>query len=439
MSLAFSKSGSNANNLLKSRSKGSLLELSGLNSSDRKRTASNLSLNQSVKGSVLAQAKSCAGGLAFLSHYRLEAEVFCLRFSDDGEYVACGLGNGDIKLYHVPSNSLKGTLSRRLPGRQYPCTSLSYRPSKYTDVSPRHLSTDHSTFKAGSGKGESCTSALFLASYADGELVQWHATLCQKVWSVVEEGNAINCVTYSSKGDLFATAGTDLNVRVYSEAAKAVTRILRYGNQTDTLGHSNRIFSLAWHPTDPNVLISGGWDNTIQVWNVTEEISVKSIYGPHLGGDGLCFVDDGSIIASAAFTDEKPLQLWRASTGELEASISWSVKPDAKPEYLYTIQYASATKTAQKLREASSLTNSCDAKSSSLHKFLVVGGGGANANELKVFDLSSKRCSAVARGLDGAVYSAALSPDCRILAAGTASNDLLIYSFDKNSDADFLY
>jgi hypothetical protein len=32
-----------------------------------------------------------------------------------------------------------------------------------------------------------------------------------------------------------------------------------------THGHSNRVFSIKFKNNDPNILISGGWDNTIQV------------------------------------------------------------------------------------------------------------------------------------------------------------------------------
>jgi len=32
-------------------------------------------------------------------------------------------------------------------------------------------------------------------------------------------------------------------------------------------GHSNRIFCVKFHPNDPNVLLSGGWDTTIQIWD----------------------------------------------------------------------------------------------------------------------------------------------------------------------------
>lgn len=30
-------------------------------------------------------------------------------------------------------------------------------------------------------------------------------------------------------------------------------------------GHVSRVFALAYHPSDPNTILSGGWDDTVQV------------------------------------------------------------------------------------------------------------------------------------------------------------------------------
>jgi WD40 repeat protein len=37
------------------------------------------------------------------------------------------------------------------------------------------------------------------------------------------------------------------------------------GDDVTTTGHSSLIYSIAWKPDDPQVLVSGGWDRTIQV------------------------------------------------------------------------------------------------------------------------------------------------------------------------------
>ena len=44
-------------------------------------------------------------------------------------------------------------------------------------------------------------------------------------------------------------------------------------------------FKAGGRPDDPNVLLSGGWDNTVQVWDVRAGQSVRSIFGPHICGE----------------------------------------------------------------------------------------------------------------------------------------------------------
>jgi WD40 repeat protein len=88
----------------------------------------------------------------------------------------------------------------------------------------------------------------------------------------------------------FATGGKDTVVRIYDEQTKqclvSMERGQGYGPMAST-GHSNRVFSVKFHPGDPNVVLSGGWDNTVLVWDARTGTSVRSIYGPHLCGDSL--------------------------------------------------------------------------------------------------------------------------------------------------------
>lgn len=73
---------------------------------------------------------------------------------------------------------------------------------------------------------------------------------------------------YDSEGARFVTAGKDTALRVYDEATKSLLTTLKGGGGygiTAPPGHSNRIFAAKFLPTDDNIILSGGWDNTIQV------------------------------------------------------------------------------------------------------------------------------------------------------------------------------
>jgi hypothetical protein len=61
---------------------------------------------------------------------------------------------------------------------------------------------------------------------------------------------------------------------------------LGFGIKT-TPGHSNRVFSCKFMPSDQNMILTGGWDNTVQFWDIRVGAAVRSLYGPHICGDSL--------------------------------------------------------------------------------------------------------------------------------------------------------
>ena len=61
----------------------------------------------------------------------------------------------------------------------------------------------------------------------------------------------------------------------------------------------------------PNCLVSGGWDNTIQIWDARKDGgAVRSFYGPHLCGDSLDISPDGSKVLTGSWRPEDQVQLW---------------------------------------------------------------------------------------------------------------------------------
>jgi COMPASS component SWD3 len=68
-------------------------------------------------------------------------------------------------------------------------------------------------------------------------------------------------------------------------------------------GHSNRIQCVKYDKEDQNLLVSGGWDKTVLVWDIRTGEAVKSIFGPYIGGESLD-IHDG-IILTGSFQSEK--------------------------------------------------------------------------------------------------------------------------------------
>ncbi|RKO83709.1 hypothetical protein BDK51DRAFT_25550, partial [Blyttiomyces helicus] len=134
-----------------------------------------------------------------------------------------------------------------------------------------------------------------------------------------------------------------------------------------TAGHSNRVFAAKFHPKDSNFLISGGWDSTVQLWDIRARCSVRSLYGPHICGDALDFDAAGEKILTGAYMKEDPLQLWSWSTGNLIETIPWTIAEGGRNCEIYSAGFSKDG------------------------RYIIAGGGGAAQNEIKIFDAASKK------------------------------------------------
>jgi COMPASS component SWD3 len=74
-----------------------------------------------------------------------------------------------------------------------------------------------------------------------------------------------------------------------------------------TPGHSNRVFSLNFNPDDDNIILTGGWDNTVQIWDVRVSHAVRLIYGPHIAGDSVDI--HGGVVLTGSWRPEHQLEV----------------------------------------------------------------------------------------------------------------------------------
>jgi WD40 repeat protein len=74
-----------------------------------------------------------------------------------------------------------------------------------------------------------------------------------------------------------------------------------------TPGHSNRVFSLNFNPDDDNIILTGGWDNTVQIWDIRVSHAVRLIYGPHIAGDSVD-IHDG-VVMTGSWRPEHQLEV----------------------------------------------------------------------------------------------------------------------------------
>jgi len=258
--------------------------------------------NKSQKDSV--QAKFLLDTDAELSR-----DCFCVRFSPDEQYLATSFANGVIRIYDTTSGELEYILNRSdekdgFLSAPLPTTQLCWRPH-----------TAHSKTKS---------VLISVNAEHDGQIHHWHVKSGKRLHTITERGNQIFCLDYFCDGSQFVTAGKDRFVRVYDEATKRLVQTLSGGNQQDTAGHSNRVFAVKFHPEHPHVVISGGWDGTVQVWDTRRGHSVRSLWNCHVCGDAVDFSSSGAEILTGSWRAEEPLQLWDFNSGSLVETVGAS-------------------------------------------------------------------------------------------------------------------
>lgn len=69
--------------------------------------------------------------------------------------------------------------------------------------------------------------------------------------------------------------------------------------------------------------MSGGWDNTVVLHDIRAMGPIQVLYGPHVVGDSLDFLQE-DILLAGSFDQEKPLSLWNMRTASFMDDISWT-------------------------------------------------------------------------------------------------------------------
>lgn len=213
-------------------------------------------------------------------------------------------------------NPQTGQCTKYLKVSEYPVTSLRWKP--YMGTKAKNILTTVT---------------------ADGKIDFWHSSSGKILYSLQEESNPIMCLDFNSDGSLFATGGNDKVVKLYDDNMKTLISTMK-SNSFSQPGHSNRVFSVLFNKESDNMLISGGWDNTLQIYDVRERSIVSSIYGPHICGDALDI--KGNKILTASWSSEDQIQIFdlRMLKAETICNLASVEGSDKRASFLYTCQFA---------------------------------------------------------------------------------------------------
>ena len=239
------------------------------------------------------------------------SEAFSVRWNNDDSHLAAGMGDGSVRVYSSADGSFIRRLNCRVSPEALPVTAVRWRPG------------------APSAKGKD----VLLVTTASGAIMHWQPLTGKEVHRAVLPENQCLAADYGLDGTCFAVGCQDMTIRIYDENTQKVSSEL-LPSAGDRVGHSNRIFSIKW--IDNFTLASGGWDNSVLIWDIRERQVARSLFGPHICGDALDV--RGTVLVSAAFTMADQLELWDFSAGrKLQTH---TLHFSERPCMAYTVQFS---------------------------------------------------------------------------------------------------
>lgn len=88
-------------------------------------------------------------------------------------------------------------------------------------------------------------------------------------------------------------------------------------------GHQNRIFGLRCHPENFNIVVSGGWDGSLKIYDLRDSSPVASIGGPQCSGDSIDLYDD--MIVTGSTRNKEVMQMF--SLSQMKLIHTWDFNP----------------------------------------------------------------------------------------------------------------
>ena len=169
---------------------------------------------------------------------------------------------------------------------------------------------------------------LLFFSAADGTISSWSIQNEKELWSIKEEGNTVNSIDISPSGNCLASVGSDSVVRLYDVETQKIIKNLSTTSyiQGKVTGHTNRVFATFY--VNENLFASGGWDNTVILWDARAGSVVRSIFGPSICGNGINVVNNEKTLVTGSWRAEKQLQFWDIGSGNNEKSINVGASPN---------------------------------------------------------------------------------------------------------------
>ena len=240
--------------------------------------------------------------------------VWSVAFDPSSELVAMGVEDGSVRIWDVPTKSVKATLNAHRAAvwsAQFTrkgdllATAGDDGQIKLWDATFSEPQTTLQNPHAVRSIVFSHDDQVLYAGDKDGGLHAWSLETKQQV-AEARQQSAIYALAISPDDKTLATSGSDKVVRLWNA-----------GNLTQKLlleGHSGPVYGLSFN-RDGHQLASVGWDKQVRIWDADSGLLVRTWDGK--GDDiwGVAYSPDGTRLATGGH--DGAVRLWDPETGEL--------------------------------------------------------------------------------------------------------------------------
>ena len=209
-------------------------------------------------------------------------------------------------------------------------------------------------------------------------------------------------------------------------------------------GHSNRIFSVRFNVVDPNMIASGGWDNTVQIYDIRKKGPIESLFGPHICGETLDFKNDGFTLLTGSYRMDDVIELWDLRKFEKFRVINWNGPGSSQPlehqlleDRVYEDDYYNLEEEKNDGQQQLPLTN--DKRAPFIYsamfnnKYDTILAAGAGSNQVRLFDYETGEVTAVISEVPKPVLCMAKANHSLDFAFGSADSRIRLMDMKKSA------
>jgi len=325
------------------------------------------------------------------------ATVLSVTFSRNGQLLATGDANGEIRLWRV----INGQQLLLYQGHTNKVWSIAFNASGTTLIS----GSEDQTLKIWDVQSGECLKTLL--GHTD------------RIWSVA----------FSPQGHTIASASEDQTVKIWD---------VQSGECLKTLSsHLNGVRSVDYSP-DGTTLVSGSKDQTVKIWDVQSGECLKTLLGHTDRIWSVAFSPQGHTIASAS--DDQTVKLWDVDTGECLKTLSghtnwvWSVDYSPQGEIIVSGSDDQTVRlwdvnTGKCLKTLPGHTDRIWSVAFSPQGRTIA--STSDDQTVKLWDAATGRCLKTLKGYTNWVWCVAFSPNAPILAS--ANDDYTVRLWDINT------